>query len=130
VPGTNPLTGKPYKPTATLVIDSTKVPAANLQALEDLLWGTAGSDPRLPLPEEVISIFSGGITAVETQAPSYDAGTDTVTIPSVTGVVYERNGEPVTGSFVITEDTVVTARPDEGYAFTPTSDTDWTINFS
>lgn len=51
------------KPTATLEIDSTKVDAAKLKALEDILYGTNGTDgaegnaPRLPLPDEVITII-------------------------------------------------------------------------
>lgn len=66
-----------HKPTSCLIIDSTKFPAeanggknAHLKALEDVLYGTnesgntAGTDPRLPLPAEVLSILSG--TAVTT----------------------------------------------------------------
>lgn len=60
-----------FKPTACLIIDSTKFPAdgsgnknAKLAALEDVLYGTdaegtsAGTAPRLPLPDEVKSILS------------------------------------------------------------------------
>lgn len=133
VPGTNPVTGKPYKPTATLTIDSRDTPAANLQALEDILYGTEGADPRLPLPAEVLTILgAASITEVETQAPTYDAGTDIITIPTVSGVVYQVDGETVpAGAYgPITEDTVVTAVPAAGYSFTETSDTDWTINFA
>lgn len=130
VPGTDPVTGKAYKPTASLTIDSTKVAAGALTTLEDTLYGTAGADPRLPLPGEVIAMFAGTVTAVETVAPAYDAATDTVTVPTVTGVQYQVNGQPVVGSFVITQDTVVTAVPEPGFTFTPTSDTDWTINFA
>lgn len=130
VPGMNPVTGKPFKPTASLTIDSTEVSAANLAALEQLLYGTAGANPRLPLPAEVIAMFAGAVVVVETVTPTYNPTTDSVTIPVVTGVVYQRNGETVTGSFTITEDTVVTAVPAAGYTFTPTSDTSWTINYS
>jgi len=119
------------KPSATLTVSSLDVPEANMQDLEDILFGTDGSDPRLPLPVEVFSLFAGTNTEVETQAPTYNASTDIVTIPAVTGVVYEVNGEAVTGSYgPITEDVVVTAKPAEGYTFTNTSDSDWTINFS
>lgn len=65
-----PVTG--YKPTASMVIDSTKVDAAKLAALEDILYGkaavpptTEGGDdgvaavkPRLPMPDEIISLLS------------------------------------------------------------------------
>lgn len=129
---TTPVEVTGYKPTASLTIDSTKVDAAALATLEDALYGTAGADPRLPLPDEVLAMFAGTITAVETQAPTYNATTDIITIPSVTGVVYQVDGETVpAGPYgPITEDTVVTAIPAAGYRFTNTSDTDWTIEFS
>lgn len=47
------------KPTAHLVIESTKVSAESLSALEDILYGTAAADARLPLPNEVASFFTG-----------------------------------------------------------------------
>lgn len=56
--------GVEYKPTALIVIDSTKVDAGALAALEELLYGTdgEGGDPGtpavLPLPSEVIALFS------------------------------------------------------------------------
>lgn len=124
---TTPVEVTGFKPTASLVIDASKVNAAALIALEDILYGTAGGDARLPLPDEVLSMFAGTMTSVTTQAPAYNAATDTITIPAVTGVVYRINGEPVTGAVVITEDTVVTAGPAPGFRLTGISDTDWTI---
>lgn len=50
-----------FKPTASIVIDSTKVDATKLATLESILYGAAGTpgtDARLPLPDEVISILS------------------------------------------------------------------------
>ena len=50
-----------YKPTATVIIDSTKVDAAKLTALEDILYGTdgqSGSTARLPLPAEIVSTLT------------------------------------------------------------------------
>jgi hypothetical protein len=124
-----PVTG--LKPTALITIDSTKVPALALAALEDELYGTAGSDANLPLPDAVLALFAGSVTEVETVAPTYDSGTDMITIPSVTGVQYYIAGELVTGAVgPITEDTVVTALPAPGYSFTETSDSDWTFNFA
>lgn len=130
IPGINPETGKAYKPSASMTIDSTKVNPTNLAALETILYGSVGVDPRLPLPEEVIALFAGSVTEVTTVAPTYDSGTDTITIPSVTGVIYMIGGEPVTGGVVITETTVVTAVPAAGYVFSATSDDDWTIIYS
>ena len=46
------------KPSASLVIDSTKVDAAKLKALEDVLYGTEENEPRLPLPSEVIHLLT------------------------------------------------------------------------
>lgn len=125
-----PVTG--YKPTAHMVFDSTKVGAAGLAALEQALYGTAGADPRLPTPDEILAMFAGGMISVETQAPTYDNTTDIVTIPSVAGVQYYVDGVPVAaGAFgPITQDVVVQATPTAGYKFTATSDDDWTINFS
>lgn len=54
---TTPVTVSGYKPTASLVIDSTKVDATKLAALEDILYGTADADPYLPLPDEVITLM-------------------------------------------------------------------------
>lgn len=50
-----PVTGA--KPTACVTIDSTKVDATKLKALEDILYGTASEDARLPLPNEIKTIF-------------------------------------------------------------------------
>jgi len=57
---TTPVDVAGYKPTASLKIDSTKIPAAKLALLEDILYGTANSAPRLPLPDEIVAIVGGG----------------------------------------------------------------------
>lgn len=124
-----PVAGR--KPAASMTIDSTKVDATALATLEDMLYGTSGADAHLPTPAEVIAIFDGTITEVETQAPSYNPATDIITIPAITGVQYYVAGELVTGTVgPITADTVVTALPADGYRFTETSDTDWTIELA
>ncbi len=46
------------KPTALLTIDSTKVDDAALAALEAALYGTSSAVPRLPLPDDVIEMFT------------------------------------------------------------------------
>lgn len=123
------IAGVDYKPTATLTIDSTKVDADALSTLEEMLYGTAGTDPRLPTPAEVIAIFSGTVNEVTPVAPTYNNETHTVTVPSTTGVNYYIDGEVVTGSVVITEDTLVTARPQVGYKFPKVVDDDWLFEF-
>ena len=55
---TTPVDVTGFKPTATLVVDSTKTTAAKLKNLEDILYGSSGttsSNARLPLPAEVIT---------------------------------------------------------------------------
>ena len=62
---TTPVTVTGLKPTATLVIDSTKVSPAALKAIEDKLYGTdagvgdspAATAPALPLPDEIAQII-------------------------------------------------------------------------
>lgn len=54
-----------HKKTSTLIIDSTKLDAAGLAALaelEDILYGTEVTEPRLPLPDEVAALFGGATT--------------------------------------------------------------------
>ncbi len=58
---TTPVPVAGHKPTASIVIDSTKCDATKLATLEEILYGTAGqsgTDARLPLPAEVISTLS------------------------------------------------------------------------
>lgn len=52
-----PVTG--YKPTSLIVVDSTVVDAADLTALENLLYGAAATEPALPTPDAVIALFAG-----------------------------------------------------------------------
>ena len=54
---TTPVPVSGHKATANLTIDSTKVSSTKLTQLENILYGTATTDPRLPLPDEVASIF-------------------------------------------------------------------------
>jgi hypothetical protein len=56
---TTPVEVDGFKPTATLVIDSTKVEASKLAALEAVLYGSENEEARLPLPNEVLSIVNG-----------------------------------------------------------------------
>lgn len=50
------VTGK--KPTATLIIDSTKADKAKLTALEAILYGSESTEPRLPLPDEIATLMT------------------------------------------------------------------------
>src|SRR3954471_18771345 len=90
------VTAAGIKPTAQIVVDSTKVDANALGDLEDALFGTGGGDARLPLPDEVIDFFQGTTTDVNTATaanqPTYNSSTHIVTLPNVTGVQWKVNG--------------------------------------
>lgn len=55
---TTPVNVKGFKPTASIVINSTKVDAAKLKKIEDMLYGTELTDPKLPTPDELITLVS------------------------------------------------------------------------
>ena len=63
---TTPVNVTGFKPTACVIIDSTKVDADKLKALEEILYGKDptgveqedGVDPRLPLPDEIITLMT------------------------------------------------------------------------
>lgn len=50
--------GETYKPTACLIIDSTKVDGTKLATLEGKLYGSDNTTAYLPLPDEVIRTLS------------------------------------------------------------------------
>ena len=67
---TTPVNVEDYKPTASLEIDSTKVDAEKLKALEDILYGTnavtgenpvEATSPRLPLPDEIATLMGTAV---------------------------------------------------------------------
>ena len=47
-----------YKPTSSIELDSTKINRDKLKAIEDILFGTENTDPRLPSPAEIIEILN------------------------------------------------------------------------
>lgn len=56
---TTPVDVTGHKPTATITIDSSKADTTKLAALEDILYGSESAEPRLPLPDEIATIFAG-----------------------------------------------------------------------
>ena len=125
---TTPVSVTGLKPTASITLNSLKADSEKLADLEAILYGSdegSGVAPRLPSPDEVIQLLGG--TFATATAPSRTG--NTVTIPTVTGVVYSINGTPVTGSVTITENTTVTAAAAEGYALTPGTNS-WTYPFT
>lgn len=51
------VSGKPFRPTAHLIIDSTKIAAAKLTAIETILYGGENTEARMPLPDEIITLM-------------------------------------------------------------------------
>lgn len=130
---TVPVAVTDLKPTSLITIDSTKVAAADLAALEDVLFGTAGADARLPLPDEVIDLVGGGATVVDldlvANQPTFNNGTGVLTIPATAGVNYYVDGELAAAgaqpAIAVGETTEVVAEPQDG--FTVDGDNDWSF---
>jgi hypothetical protein len=122
--------GMTFKPTSKLTIDSTQVDEDKLNTLLDTLYGTPGTDPAMPLPADVIAMMGVVLVEAVPTAPAYNAGTHTITIPAVTGVVYKINGvtKPA-GDVIIAVDTIVKAYPITGYKFPAVIDNDWLYEF-
>ena len=59
---TTPVAIPGFKPAARLVITSTKVDPAKLKAMEDILYGSDDTEPRLPLPDEVIKLLQDTVS--------------------------------------------------------------------
>lgn len=55
---TTPVNVTGHKPTASVTIDSTKTDKAKLEALEAILYGSESEEPRLPLPDEIITLMA------------------------------------------------------------------------
>ena len=53
---TTPVSVTGHKPTACLTIDSTKVAAEKLAAIEAILYGSDSEEARLPLPDEIVTL--------------------------------------------------------------------------
>lgn len=123
------------RPTALLVVDSTKVVPANLATLEGNLFGTAGSAARLPLPDEAISIITGSVTVVDlgiaANQPTYVSGTHVITLPAVTGVAWYINGVLKTAgaqpALTVGQIAQISAQPTSGY--TLKGDWQWTFDY-
>lgn len=131
---TTPVAVANLKPTSLLVIDSTVVDPANLADLELILYGDDGVEPRLPMPDEVISLFGGVVTSARltgANAPTYDSGTHVVTLPAVTGVTWKVNGVTKAAgaqpAMIAGQTSAVTAQPQAGYVIE--GDDDWTFDY-
>jgi hypothetical protein len=126
-----PATSSGRQPTSLIVIDSTKVQSAALTTLLDFLHGTAGASAQLPPPDSVIALFTGAITQLTLQVPTFD-GQHTVTVPTQTGVTYYMDGVVTTaGAKVLTtgQKKIFSATPNAGYAFNSPYVDRWLFSF-
>lgn len=58
---TTPVNVTGHKPTSLVTIDSASADPEKLKALEDILYGSAAGDgPRLPLPDELVTLLTAG----------------------------------------------------------------------
>lgn len=71
---------------------------------------------------------AGTNVLAEPVKPSFNKNTNTITIPTTTGVDYKIDNVTKTGTVVITEDTLVQAVPKSGYYFA-TSEDSWVYDF-
>lgn len=55
---TTPVEVTGHKPTASITIDSTKADKTKLEALEKKLFGDTETEPTLPTPDEIATLFS------------------------------------------------------------------------
>ena len=58
---TTPVNVTDHKPTASLILDSTKVSETKMAALEKVLYGDGDTEARLPLPDEVVQILTSAV---------------------------------------------------------------------
>jgi HK97 family phage prohead protease len=85
----------------------------------------------LTKPKSALVIRRDAGTEVTAQAPSFNTATNTLTIPTVTGVDYVIDGSVVpAGDRVITESTDVYAEPETGYYLAPLSTRSWTFSYT
>lgn len=68
---TTPIAVKGFKPVAHIEILSRNYPAAVMQKIEDILYGSETTEARMPLPDELIEILSQpeGILATKVSVP-------------------------------------------------------------
>lgn len=55
---TVPVPVEGFNPTATMVIDSTRVPAEKMTLIENKLYGTESEEATLPLPNEILELLA------------------------------------------------------------------------
>lgn len=121
--------GVSYKATSLITIDSTKASATSLAAFEQILYGSSGAAPALPLPDAVYSTFAGTLTTLNSYSLPTTSAAGVITA-STTGVSYYVNNSTtplVSGTTTFGtaagDKCIVTARANSGYVFASTVDT-------
>lgn len=125
---TTPVPVPGFDPSATLTVDSRTVDADTYEDFKTIIYGSAGLDPRLPMPAEIIAMFESGVTVAIPTIPAFDENDNKITIPTVTGVDYQVAGETVPAGTItldVGETVVVSAVPKAGYVFADGPDYDW-----
>ena len=55
---TTPVPVSGFKPTSTVVVDSTKVTPEKLKALEDKVYGASAGESAMPTPDEIKQLLT------------------------------------------------------------------------
>ena len=86
--------GKDVKPVASITIDSTKIEAATLAAIEAKLYGTSGegNEAELPSPDEILEMLGGNYTYTYSAVSTSETGYSDMS-PKLSGW-YEREEIP------------------------------------
>lgn len=84
----------------------------------------------LTKPKSALVIRRATGTLATATAPSFDGATNTITIPTSTGVIYTINDAAVSGDVVIDTDTTVVAVADAGYYLAAGSTNSWTFGYT
>ena len=125
--------GVEYRPTATLTINSLTTDPDALDDLLDIVYGTVGSNPRMPLPSEVAGVAGAAVTVVNmtiaANKPTFVEATGVLTLPAVTGVQWKVDGVNKTNgaqTAIAAGQTIdVDATPQDGYSLS--GDTDFSF---
>ena len=137
------------KPTALVVIDSTKVDATNLETLEGVLYGATVA-PRLPSPADVYQYLIAGSTEITSFTTDPVMSGNNLDITYQAGVRWFVEGQEVTnndgteldadvlipmttstnqfGVDYSGQDLLVTAEPDTNYTFAAGLDTVFSVS--
>ena len=109
---TTPVEVEGQKPTAVVTIDSTKVAPAVLAAIEDILYGTNDSAPRLPYPNELaelLGVDTLGSIELSSHAVTIKNGTTKTIAAKVSPADAEVTWSTGSSSVATVSDGVVTA---------------------